>query len=94
MELIILAAVIIGIYLLGKYALEEGVRLEEQKKLQRNLKKWEMKNIQDKRKEIIWERNPDTEKLRSRNIGDYDNTYDEDVWEGGYPHESDKEMEE
>ena len=40
MELIILAAVIIGIYLLGKYALEEGVRLEEQNKLKRNLKKW------------------------------------------------------
>ena len=50
-----------------------------------------MKNIQDKRKEIIWERNPDTGKVRSRNIGDYDNTYDEDVWEGSYP---DKEMEE
>ena len=91
MELIILAAVIIGIYLLGKYALEEGVRLEEQKKLEKNIKKWEMKNIQDKRKEIIWERNPDTGKVRSRNIGDYDNTYDEDVWEGSYP---DKEMEE
>ena len=73
MELIILMVVIIGIYLLGKYALEEGVRLEEQKKLERNLKKWEMKNIQDKRKEIIYERNPDTGTIRSRTLGDYDN---------------------
>ena len=91
MELIILAAVIIGIYLLGKYALEEGVRLEQQKKLQKNIREWEKKNIQDKRKEIIWERNPDTGKVRSRSIGDYDNTNDEDIWEGSYP---DKEMEE
>ena len=98
MEVIILLAVIIGIYFLGKYAIEEGQRVEQNNELMRNIRKMDKKEIQDKRKEIIYERNPDTDTIRSRNIGDYKNTVvnsgrewdhmDDGVCEGEYDHDA------
>jgi len=90
MEVIILIAVIIGIYFLGKYAIEEGQRVEQNNQLMRNIRRMDKKEIQDKRKEIIWERNPDTGKMRSRKSGEYENTvsWDDGVCEGEYDHDA------
>jgi hypothetical protein len=37
----ILLAVIVVMYLLGKYAIEEGQRVERQKKMMEDMKKWD-----------------------------------------------------
>jgi len=87
---IILIVVIIAIYHLGKYAIKEGRRIEDHKEFMENLKKWDNHKTPDKKKEIIYERNPDTDKIRSRKLGDYDNTimYDDGVCEGEYDHDA------
>ena len=41
MTTIILISVILGIYFLGKYAIEEGVRVERQKKFMEDMNKWD-----------------------------------------------------
>ena len=41
----ILLAVIVVMYLLGKYAIEEGQRVERQKKMMEDMKKWDNKKI-------------------------------------------------
>jgi len=98
MGLTILIATIIVIFFLGRYALQLGWQVEENNKLMENLRKMERRDIMDKRKEIIYERNPDTDTIRSRNIGDYKNTVvnsgrewdhmDDGVCEGEYDHDA------
>ena len=98
MGLTILIATIIVIFFLGRYALQLGWQVEENNKLMENLRKMERRDIMDKRKEIIYERNPDTGTIRSRNIGDYKNTVvnsgrewdhmDDGVCEGEYDHDA------
>tara|TARA_R100001015_G_C4425063_1_gene24274 strand:+ start:125 stop:262 length:138 start_codon:yes stop_codon:yes gene_type:complete len=44
MEWLITIGIIILMYLLGKYAIEEGQRAERQKELEKNLKNWDKKN--------------------------------------------------
>ena len=44
MDWLIVAGIIIAIYLLGKYAIEEGQRVERQKEFEKNLKNWDSKN--------------------------------------------------
>ena len=44
MTTLILIAVILAIYFLGKYAIEEGVRVERQKKFMEDMKKWDNKS--------------------------------------------------
>ena len=41
MTTFILILVIIGIWYLGKYAIEEGVRVEQQKKFMEDMNKWD-----------------------------------------------------
>tara|TARA_R100001163_G_C5011788_1_gene157448 strand:+ start:415 stop:600 length:186 start_codon:yes stop_codon:yes gene_type:complete len=41
MTTFILILVIIGIWYLGKYAIEEGVRVERQKKFMEDMNKWD-----------------------------------------------------
>tara|TARA_R100000900_G_scaffold120610_2_gene95210 strand:- start:171 stop:356 length:186 start_codon:yes stop_codon:yes gene_type:complete len=41
MTTLILIAVILAIYFLGKYAIEEGVRVERQKKFMEDMNKWD-----------------------------------------------------
>ncbi len=40
-EILIVAVILFLIFQLGKYALEEGVRIEQQKKFEKDLKDWE-----------------------------------------------------
>ena len=44
MDWLITIGIITFMYLLGKYAIEEGVRIERQKKFKENLKNWDSKN--------------------------------------------------
>jgi len=44
MDWLIVLGVIIAMYLLGKYAIEEGQRSERQKEFERNLEKWDEKH--------------------------------------------------
>ena len=44
MEIIILIGIIVVTYYLGKYAIEEGQRIESQKEFEKNLKKWDKKS--------------------------------------------------
>jgi len=44
MDWLIALGIIIAVYLLGKYAIEEGQRSERQKEFERNLKKWDEKH--------------------------------------------------
>jgi|14BtaG_2_1085337.scaffolds.fasta_scaffold29194_6 hypothetical protein len=41
MTTVILIAVIVGIFYLGRYALEEGQRVERQKKFMEDMNKWD-----------------------------------------------------
>jgi len=45
MDWLIVLGVIIAMYLLGKYAIEEGQRSERQKEFERNLKEFDNKKI-------------------------------------------------
>jgi|TARA_B100001778_G_scaffold172730_1_gene142063 hypothetical protein len=47
MTTLILIAVILGIYFLGKYAIEEGVRVERQKKFMEDMNKWDSGRSKD-----------------------------------------------
>ena len=40
MDWLVTIGVITGMYLLGKYAIEEGQRTERQKEFEKNLKNW------------------------------------------------------
>jgi len=40
---VILLAVIVVMYLIGKYAIEEGQRVERQKKMMKDMDNWERK---------------------------------------------------
>ena len=44
MEWLITVGIIIFMYLIGKYAIEEGQRIESQKEFEKNLKKWDKKS--------------------------------------------------
>ena len=44
MEWLITLGIIIFMYLLGKYAIEEGQRSERQKELEKNLKNWDKRS--------------------------------------------------
>ena len=44
MEWLITIGIIIFMYLIGKYAIEEGQRIESQKEFEKNLKKWDKKS--------------------------------------------------
>ena len=46
METIILVTVILGIVFIGKYAIREGQRIEQQKEFEKNLKNFDKKNKQ------------------------------------------------
>jgi hypothetical protein len=46
---------------------------DEENNILENIRKMEQRDIMDKRKEIIYERNPDTDEIRSRELMDYDN---------------------
>ena len=41
MKTLIVIAVILGIYFLGKYAIEEGIRVERQKKFMKNMNEFD-----------------------------------------------------
>ena len=43
MDWLVASGVIIVLFLLGKYAIEEGQRIERQKEFEENLKKWDKK---------------------------------------------------
>jgi len=43
--ILILLTVIVVMYLIGKYAIEEGQRVERQKKMMEDMKKWDNKKI-------------------------------------------------
>ena len=47
MTTLIVIAVILGIYFLGKYAIEEGVRVERQKKFMEDMNKWDSGRSKD-----------------------------------------------
>jgi len=42
---VILVVVIVVTFLIGKYAIEEGQRVERQKKMMEDMKKWDNKQI-------------------------------------------------
>mgnify|MGYP001452658847 CR=1 FL=1 len=44
MDWLIVVGIIIAIYLLGKYAIEEGQRSERQKEFEKNLKNWDKRS--------------------------------------------------
>ena len=44
MEWLITLGIIIFMYLLGKYAIEEGQRSERQKEFEKNLKNWDKRS--------------------------------------------------
>ena len=46
---VILLIVIVVIYLLGKYAIEEGQRVERQKEFEKNLENWDKNGRKEKR---------------------------------------------
>ena len=43
MEWLITIGIIVALFLLGKYAIEEGQRSERQKEFEKNLKDWDKK---------------------------------------------------
>ena len=47
MDFLIVLSIIIAMYLMGKFAIDEGQKIERQKELEKNLKDW------DKKKQII-----------------------------------------
>ena len=47
MTTLILIVVILGIYFLGKYAIEEGLRVERQKKFMEDMNKWDSGRSKD-----------------------------------------------
>ena len=53
MGIIILIVVMVVTFFLGRYALQEGLRIEENNKILSNLREMELRDIMDKRKEII-----------------------------------------
>jgi hypothetical protein len=60
-EILIVAIILFLIFRLGKYALEEGVRIEEQKKFEKDLKAWE--NGRSKNDPVsIWNKHKRTKK--------------------------------
>jgi len=44
MDWLIALGIIIAVYLLGKYAIEEGQRSERQKEFEKNLKNWDKRS--------------------------------------------------
>ena len=44
MDFLIVLSVIIAIYLIGKFAINEGQKIERQKEFEKNLKNWNKKN--------------------------------------------------
>ena len=44
MEFLIILAIIIAMYLIGKFAIDEGQKIERQKEFEKNLKDWDKKN--------------------------------------------------
>ncbi len=49
MDWLIVVGIIIAIYLLGKYAIEEGQRVERQKDFEKNLENWDKNGRKEKR---------------------------------------------
>ena len=49
MEWLITIGIIILMYLLGKYAIEEGQRVERQKEFEKNLENWDKNGRKEKR---------------------------------------------
>ena len=43
MDFLIVLSIIIAMYLMGKFAIDEGQKIERQKELEKNLKDWEKK---------------------------------------------------
>ena len=44
MEFLIILGIIIAMYLIGKFAIDEGQKIERQKEFEKNLKDWDKKN--------------------------------------------------
>ena len=44
MDFIIALSIIIAMYLIGKFAIDEGQKIERQKEFEKNLKDWDKKN--------------------------------------------------
>ena len=44
MDWLVALGIIVALFLLGKYAIEEGQRSERQKEFEKNLKNWDKKN--------------------------------------------------
>ena len=44
MDFLIELSIIIAMYLMGKFAIDEGQKIERQKELEKNLKDWDKKN--------------------------------------------------
>ena len=91
MGIVILILVMVVTFYLGRYALREGLRIEDDNKIMENLRKMEQRDIMDSRKEIIYERNPDTGVIRSRELEKYGEEQYDGVCEGEYVHENYRE---
>ena len=44
MDFLIVLSVIMAMYLIGKFAIDEGQKIERQKEFEKNLKDWDKKN--------------------------------------------------
>ena len=44
MDFLIVLSIIIAMYLMGKFSIDEGQKIERQKELEKNLKDWDKKN--------------------------------------------------
>ena len=44
MEFLIILGIIIAMYLISKFAIDEGQKIERQKEFEKNLKDWDKKN--------------------------------------------------
>ena len=44
MDSLIVLSIIIAMYLIGKFAIDEGQKIERQKEFEKNLKDWDKKN--------------------------------------------------
>ena len=49
MDWLVASGVIIVLFLLGKYAIEEGQRVERQKEFEKNLENWDKNGRKEKR---------------------------------------------
>ena len=44
MDFLIVLSIIIAMYLIGKFVIDEGQKIERQKEFEKNLKDWDKKN--------------------------------------------------